>query len=423
MLFALLGGLVAVVIGVALLCVVRVIASPRELQGDEPELLVLVILGWALLISGVAAGVLFVCIVLLGPLGLIIAVAALLVAGMALLRHYRAQQYSLLTTLAVSAERLMPLAPAVEAFADERRGLTARRARRLAALLRSGETLPDALDRTPWLVSRQNQVTIRVGQESGMLAAALRDVVRAHELHTPVWNQTVGRALYLCGLILFACWVITFMMLRIMPEFRKIFEEFDAELPPLTQVLVSVSESVANFWALYSLLLLFLLLAFILLCIQYVAGIRWSMPLVDRLTRRLDTAVILESLALAAERNVAFSSAIETLARWYPRGTIRKRLGAAQNALKAGTEWGQSLAEQDLIRPVEVAVFQAASRAGNLSWALREMAGSNRRRLNYRLYNMVQVLFPLAIVAIGLVVMAYVVGYFLPLVHLIRNLS
>ena len=208
-----------------------------------------------------------------------------------------------------------------------------------------------------------------------------------------------------------------------MPEFRKIFEEFDAQLPTVTRVLIDVTYVFTSFGPVSLLLFLLFNVAFILLCIQYVAGTRWSMPLLNRLTRRLDTAVILESLALAAERNVAFSSAIETLARWYPRGTIRKRLKAVQSAVKAGTEWTQGLAEQDLIRPVEVAVFQAAGRAGNLSWALREMADSNRRRLNYRLYNVVQVLFPLAIVAIGFVVMTYVVAYFLPLASLIQNLA
>ena len=422
-LIALLGGLVAVAIGVALLCLVRIIAAPRELQGDEPELLVLVVLGWGLLISGVTAGLLVVCVSLLGPLGLAVAVMALLVAGMSILRRRRAHQYSLLTTMAVAAERLMPLAPAVEAFADERRGLMGHRARRLGALLRSGVGLPDALARSPGLVSRQDQVSIRVGQESGMLAAALRDTVRAHEVHTPIWNQTVGRALYLCALIDFACGVVAFMMIKIMPEFQKIFEEFSAKLPRLTEMLIGVTNLFVAFGPVSVPLFLLFNVVFILLCIQYVGGTRWGIPVLDRLTRRLDTAVILESLALAAERNLGFSPAIETLARSYPRRTIRKRLEAVRDAVKGGAGWLKGLADQDLIRPAEVAVFQAAGRAGNLSWALREMADSNRRRLNYRLYNMVQVLFPLAIVAIGFVVMVYVVGYFLPLASLIQNLT
>jgi type II secretory pathway component PulF len=423
LLFALLGGLAAVAMGVALLCVVRMIGSGRELRGDEGELLVLVVLGWTLLFSGVGAGLVFFCTVLLGVLGPVVAVAALLIAGMAALRSRRARQYSLLTTMAVSAERLMPLAPAIEAFAEERRGLMGHRARRLAALLRSGVSLSDALARTPGLVPRQDQVAIRVGQESGMMAAALRDVIRAHEMNTPLWNHTVGRALYLCGLIDFGCVVVAFMMLKIMPEFRKIFEEFDAELPQLTRLLIAVTNLFSQLGPITGPLFFLLNVILVLLCFQYVAGTRWSMPLLDRLTRRLDTAVILESLALAAERNVPFSAAVETLARHYPRGWIRKRLGAVERAMKAGTDWAQGLLEQGLIRPAEVAVFQAATRAGNLAWALREMAESNRRRLNYRLYNVVQVIFPLAILTIGFVVMTYVVAYFLPLVSLIQNLT
>jgi type II secretory pathway component PulF len=422
-LLALLGGLLAIMFGTAVLCVVRLVAAPRRLRGNEPELLVLVILGWVLLASGILAGLLVASLALMGPLGVAVALLIVLVAAMALLRRRRTHQYSLLTTMAAAAERLMPLAPAVEAFADERRGLMGYRARRLAELLRSGTNLPDALVSVPGLVSDQDQVSIRVGQESGMLAAALRDTVRAHELHTPLWNHTVGRALYLCALIDFACAVVGFMMVKIMPEMQKIFEEFDAHLPYLTQALVVVTHVFTAFGPITVPLFLLFNAVFALLTVQYVGGMRWSLPLLNRLTRRLDTAAVLESLALAAERNLSFSAAFETLTRWYPRGGIRRRLQAVGVGVKAGTEWIQGLAEQGLIRPVEVAVFQAAGRAGNLAWALREMADSNRRRLNYRLYNMVQVLFPLAIVAIGLVVMAYIVAYFLPLVSLIQNLS
>ena len=65
----------------------------------------------------------------------------------------------------------------------------------------------------------------------------------------------------------------------------------------------------------------------------------------------------------------------------------------------------------------------AASRVGNLGWALGELADSSRRRLTYRLHALVQVLFPLAIGLVGLTVMFFVVGLFMPLVALIQNLT
>jgi protein transport protein HofC len=421
-LIALFGGLAILLAGVVLLCLVRLISAPREIVGDEPELVVLVVLGWALLISGVGAGVLFLCLVLLGPVfAFIVVVGGFVVLLMAYFQHRQARQYALLSAMAVGAERLMPLAPAVDAFAEESWGVMGRRARRLAALLRAGMSLADALYRTPGLIPRQAQVTIRVGQESGLLAAALRDVVRSHDVHAPVWHQIMGRTLYLCGVIVFACgFVVPFMMIKIIPEFRKIFEEFDAELPGITQIVIGVANTFFHFWFLLGPVLFIL---FTVLLIQFVSGARWNVPLVNWLTRRLDTAAVLEALALSAERNLAFAAAIDTLARWYPKGWIRRRLRGVLGDLKAGIDWSQSLARRGLIREVELAVFLAAGRAGNLAWALREMAESNRRRLYYRLYMAAQVLFPMAILALGLLVMIYVVSCFLPLISLIQNLT
>jgi len=418
------GGLALLLAGLVLLCLVRILSAPREIVGDEPELVVLVVLGWILLLSGVGAAGLFLSFAFMGAGSPVVIVAAPVVLLMAYFRHRRARQHALLSAMAAAAKRLMPLAPVVDAFAEEWWGLMAHRAHRLAALLRAGMSLPDALYRTRGLVSRQDQVTIRVGQESGLLAAALSDVVRSHDLHAPVWNQMMGRALYLCGVVLFASlMIVPFMMLKLAPEFRKIFEEFDAALPPITEWVFGATRVFAHFGFLTAPAILIVMVIFVLFVLQYVLGTRWSLPVLNRLTRRLDTAVVLESLALAAERNVAFAKAIDTLARWYPRGWIRGRLQAVLRDVGAGSDWSQSLARRGLIRQVELAVFQAAGRAGNLVWALREMADSNRRRLNYRMYLLVQLLFPLAIVAIALLVAVYILAFFLPLISLIQSLS
>ena len=85
-------------------------------------------------------------------------------------RKYRAtQQHGLLWLLTVSAERDMPLIPAMEAFARERGGSFSRRAKRLAGMLKAGVPLPDALDRCPGLLPRYAAPTIRVGYETGTL--------------------------------------------------------------------------------------------------------------------------------------------------------------------------------------------------------------------------------------------------------------
>ena len=145
------------------------------------------------------------------------------------------------------------------------------------------------------------------------------------------------------------------------------------------------------------------------------------MPLTRRLARRLDTARILDGLALVARQQRPLGEGIATLALSYPKADIRRRLALAVFDIEAGCDWADSLAQHGMIQRAEHAVLQAAQRAGNLAWAMQEMADSARRRFFYRLQAIVQTLFPVMLICFGLVVMYIVVALFLPLVTVIQK--
>ena len=111
------------------------------------------------------------------------------------------------------------------------------------------------------------------------------------------------------------------------------------------------------------------------------------------------------------------------MARSYPKRDIRRRLRQTEADIRAGRDWCESLHGHGLIQAADLAVLQAAQRVGNLAWALQEMADSARRRLAYRVQAIVQTLFPLLVVLIGMVVMFVVVALFLPLIALIQHLA
>ncbi len=335
-------------------------------------------------------------------------------------RVHRASQYSLIATLAVSAERQIPLIPAVEALADERWGLARHRTQKLAALLRAGWTLPDTLARVPGLVPRRALVLIRMGQESGLLAASLREAMTERETFSGLWTQMTVRLLYLCAYLLVAVAAVTFMMIKIAPALLKIFADFGMELPRLTQVMIGTTGDVSM--VLPSVVVLAGLLASVLLVLWYLDAIPFRLPLLGRLTWKLHTATVLESLALWVKSARPLPEAVAALARWYPRWPVRRRLAQVLADLTSGGDWSESLRRHQLIGRADLAVLRAARQAGNLAWALGELADGRRRRLAYRLQTLLQCVFPLVILGYGLAVMAFVVAFFLPLIALIRSL-
>jgi type II secretory pathway component PulF len=412
---------VAIVLGLALSAVV--LSAARRWRSRKGSLLAPVLEYFWLLARVLAVAALLVLGVLTGPFGLLWwgVVLYVIVEGV---RKYRAtQQDGLMWLLTVSAERSMPLTPVIEAFARERSGSYSRRARRLAALLDSGLPLPDAVDRCPGLLPKYAAPMVRVGCETGTLAAALRQAATGSDADAPVWAALTGKISYLILMPVFGMLVFAFLMLKIIPSFYKIFQDFGARLPVMTQFLVEAGNSFVCYW--YFFLPFYLLFLWLLMhaVARYFGWSQWDPPGIARLTRRLDSARILDTLALVAGQQRPLSEGIASLAQSYPRPDICRRLRRAMGDIQAGADWAESLRRCDLIRQPELAILQAAQRVGNLPWALHEMADSARRRLAYRVQAMVQFVFPAMVLCLGIIVMFIVVSMFIPLLVLIQRLA
>jgi hypothetical protein len=216
----------AIVLALILLGIAVVIL--RTTRSASPEPLVPGVLSFFGFIGCVLIGLFLfpIFLFLMGPIG-VVAWAILPFVIVEGVQKYRStRQYGLLWLLTVSAERFMPLAPAIEAFARERRGSFSRRARRLAEMLKAGVALPDALDGCPGLLPRYAVPTIRIGCETGTLAPALRQAATAHTLQEPIWMALQGKITYLLLLPTFGFLLLVFIMLKIVPSFEKIFTTF-----------------------------------------------------------------------------------------------------------------------------------------------------------------------------------------------------
>ena len=152
----------------------------------------------------------------------------------------------------------------------------------------------------PGLLPRYAVPTIRVGCETGTLAHALRRAATVHDLDEPIWMALQGKIAYLLLLPAFGFLLLMFIMLKIVPSFEKIFKDFGTTLPPLTLGLIEVSYFTVNYW--FLLLPLYLLGPALLfyLPMRYFGWTDWDLPGMGRFTRRLDSAEILDTLALVA---------------------------------------------------------------------------------------------------------------------------
>ena len=90
---------------------------------------------------------------------------------------------------------------------------------------------------------------VRVGCESAALAPALRQAASVYNLHEPAYRSVIGKLTYCWLMTAFGLLILVFVGLKILPQFAKIFWEFGAPLPAMTQFLFACVDYCGAFLA------------------------------------------------------------------------------------------------------------------------------------------------------------------------------
>ncbi len=410
---------VLTIIGVAVLWSLRLAYRKRGASADDSVRLILTVAGWVLILGGIL-GTALQAFLYGAPLSWVVILAIVI---MAVGRYRGAENRTLLWCLAAAAERGIPLEQAARAYSLERSDELGIRAARLARLLEGGTPLSLALAKTRVYLPLDTLVAVRIGIETGDLGAALAKVAKYDDDADTLLRSIVEKVFYLGVIANVLIGILTFIMIKIVPVFAKMFEEFELELPAPTQLLVALAEFFVSFWFLLFPFIVWLPLFLMVGVLHYVGWLPRNLPLINWFALRLDGGIVMRCLALSVKQQRPLPEMIWLLAKLYPKSSVRERLTRAGNAVIGGEHWCWALRRAKLLRPSDVAILTAAERSGNLEWALEEMAESSIRRLAYRMRVAVNVLFPSVLFIFGLFIGFVVVSLFLPLLSLITGLS
>jgi type II secretory pathway component PulF len=311
----------------------------------------------------------------------------------------------------------------LEAFAEDTRGLQRDRVLRLAALLRLGTSLPDALEQIPNILPDDVVLTARFGAQSGMLGAALRSSASSlARTHDEVSHWLRGSVLYLCVLATVLIGILTFIMVMIVPTFQQIFFDFDMPMPGATVALIEVSAFCVQYWY------LIVLPPLLVVCLLLAGGFERSarrgwLARVGRPLIGFHMADVLRHLAIVVQAGKPLSGAISTLARFHYDPVIRGRLLYVRNEVDQGAEVWHSMKDVGLLSNNDADLLEAARVTGNQAWALNQISARITSRAEYRIGVMLELLRPALLIGTGVIVGFVVISLFTPLVSLIQSMA
>ena len=113
--------------------------------------------------------------------------------------------------------------------------------------IEGGATLSEAMGKSPKVFSRLYINMIKAGEAGGALEVILRRLSEFLERSESLKRKVKGAMIYPVVVVMVAIGILTFIMLKIVPVFKKMFDEFGLKLPPATELLINISNWVVNY--------------------------------------------------------------------------------------------------------------------------------------------------------------------------------
>ena len=333
------------------------------------------------------------------------------------------KQRALLRVLSVAISERLELAPLVTCFANEHRGRYRRRLIRLARRLTEGTALPNALDQTPGTLSDEQMLAVRFGIQSGTLSETLRLMVEqqnhpsnqvGHRVRQVGFYMAIVGALFLL--------ILSFLMIKIIPSFNLILEDFSLEHPKMLILLIRISNSLVQYWLPITL--------FALLCVWLVKSETshrlFRRQILSRLIRpvvQLRSANLLNLLAMAQQSGRPLPGALSSLARYHYDSSIRQKLLFVRNEVEQGADIWKSMMRAHLISPAESRALASPAPIDCQVWTMRRLAEWKRNRVANSFDTYVDFLQPIVVLLMAAIVLFTALATLTPLMNMINGLS
>ncbi|MDX2035888.1 MAG: type II secretion system F family protein [Isosphaeraceae bacterium] len=373
--------------------------------------------GWILIFFGIFG----VTASLIGGYSIVLTIF-LVVILVGLSSRYRSlQQDVFLWSIALAADRSMPLAPAIRAFSSDLGTRYRRRAREVAEALEAGMALPEALEFSRGTVSQAAVVLSHVGWDAGALPLALRRATTASASREA--SRSLGGAVAYLSLMTVGIQIIFgFVVYFIIPKFEAIFADFGIAIPAVTRAVIDFSGIFTR--SLIGPILFVVEIAALLYLPWAMQGLNTlRVPLIDRWLIGRHRVMVLESLSVVVDSGRPIALGVLSLSRCYPARWVRNRLARAWTAIEMGLGWADALRAEGLLADADAEVLYAAERLGNLGWAVRELGANSRRRHEERLQTFTRLGFVVVVLGLGALVGLICFAFFAPLIQLIMQMS
>ncbi len=264
---------------------------------------------------------------------------------------------------------------------------------------------------------------VRAGESSGALDVVLNRLADFTESQAELRSKLVGTMIYPILMIFMALSVIGILFIFVIPKISQIFITQKVALPLPTQILISSSTLVKDWWFIIFPLIGLMMYGFRRF-IDSERGRPWwdgfvlRAPIFGPLVRMVAITRFCRTLSTLIGSGVPLLAAFDIVKNVVQNTQLLKVIETARDCVKEGESIAAPLKRSGQFPPIVTHMIAIGERSGTLEQMLGNVAQSYEVQVDARLRAMTSILEPVLLVVMGVVVAFIVFAILLPMLEI-----
>lgn len=293
--------------------------------------------------------------------------------------------------------------------------------------VRKGSTFHDSLTKFPKVFSPLFVAMTKAGEESGNLASALQNIAEQMDRTYKIKKQVRGALMYPSVVLVAMVGVAYMMMTQVVPNLKKTFQEVGAQLPTMTQILITISDALVENTTMViggaiSVVVGGYYLAHTARGKRFLDLVFLYFPIIGPMVKEVNTARAARTLAALSAAGVDIIRSLSITKEVVQNTYFRADIAKAEDAVMKGQPLSSTFTAKECMFPMLFGeMISVGEETGSIADMLQKIASFYEDEVEQKTKNMSTIIEPLLMLFIGGGVGVFAVAIISPIYSLTQN--
>lgn len=269
---------------------------------------------------------------------------------------------------------------------------------------------------------------VSAGEASGTLDQSLQRIATQQEKDAAIMSKIKGALTYPVIVLVVILGVIVFMLVTVVPQVEKLYEDLGKQLPLLTQVMVSAAAAMTQFWWLI-LMIIGVVIYFFMQYLKTESGIKLidtfklNIPIFKGMFRKLYMARFTRTGQTLLSTGVSMLDSLKITGEALNNTVLEKSITRASEKVKGGKPLSAALQPEEYILSLVPQMIKIGEQSGRIDEMMGKTAQVYEDELDEEIKTISTMIEPILMVVLAVVAGGMVGAILFPIYSLVNGIG